>query len=203
MFFHCNTTARFSRRQSSAPTMLGIATHELDDVCLVIDMECFRVSGVYCCREFGYCSWRGDSGRVAVRPAKPLSRLTKGEKQQAHFLTREVHGLFYTVDKREESVFSVLCYMKKLYDEFVTQDRRRVAFKGGHIERDLLTRLDIPYLDLESLGCPKYDQLRQHRQQEQTCGWHAIPNKHHCAMDECVVFFDWYRDYIRTPMNID
>ena len=117
--------------------MLGIARHELDDVCLVIDMECFRVDGVYRCREFGYCSWRGDSGRVAVTPAKQLSRLTPGEKQQAHFLTREVHGLFYTVDKREEAVFSVTCYMKTLYDEFVTQDRRRVAFKGGRVERDL------------------------------------------------------------------
>ena len=95
--------------------MLGIARHELDDVCLVIDMECFRVSGVYRCREFGYCSWRGDSGRVAVTPAKPLSRLTPGEKQQAHFLTREVHGLFYTVDKREDSrLFRTLLHEKTL-----------------------------------------------------------------------------------------
>ena len=178
--------------------------HQLDDVCLVIDMECFRVDGVYRCREFGYCSWRGDSGRVAVTPAKPLSRLTDKEKQQANFLTREVHGLFYTVDKREDDVFSVIGYMQKLYAEFVTQDRRRVAFKGGHIERDLLTRLNIPYLDLETLGCPKYDQLRQHRKNgEETCGWHAIPNKHHCAMAECVAFFDWYKNYMRPPMNID
>ena len=183
--------------------MLGIARHELDDVCLVIDMECFRVNNVYQCRELGYCSWRGDSGRVAVKPAKPLNRLTPRERQQAHFLTREIHGLFYTVDKRENAIFSVTCFMKQLYDEFATQDRQRVAFKGGRIELDLLNYLGMPYLDLETLGCPKYDQLRQHGKQEQTCGWHAIPNKHHCAMAECIAFFDWYRDYMQTPMNID
>ena len=135
--------------------MLGLAKHELDDVCLVIDMECFRVDGVYRCREFGYCSWRGDSGRVAIMPSKPLSRLTPQEKQQAHFLTREVHGLFYTVDKREEAAYSVTCYMQKLYDEFVTQDRRRVAFKGGHIERDLLTYLQPTLFGFGILGVPQ------------------------------------------------
>ena len=140
--------------------MVG-AIQVCDDVCLVIDMECFRVDGNPRCRELGYCSWRGDSGRVAISPWKPQHRLTKEEKQQANFLTREIHGLSYTPDKRESAQHhSVKLYVVQLYAEFATDHRRRVAFKGGPIERDLLTDSNIPFLDLETLGCPKYDHLR-------------------------------------------
>ena len=175
-----------------------------DDVCLVIDMECFRVDGVYRCRELGYCSWRGDSGRVAITPRKRRSLLTKEEKQQANFLSREIHGLTYTPDVRESPQhFSVKLYTERLYAECVTEHRRRVAFKGGHVERDMLYELNIPFLDLETLGCPKYDILRGSAEDEETCGWHAIPNKHHCAMAECVAFFKWYNDYLYPPMDVD
>ena len=39
--------------------------------------------------------------------------------------------------------------------------RTVVAFKGGHVEKDLLNKLNIPCLDLETWGCPKYEQLKQ------------------------------------------
>ena len=179
------------------------APHDRDDVCLIIDMECFRVDGVYRCRELGYCSWRGDSGRVAISPRKRKRSLTKDEKQQANFLTREIHGLSYTPDRQEKETFSAEFYVERLYVEFVKEHRRRVAFKGGHVERDLLYKLKIPFLDLETLGCPKYDQLRGLVEDEETCGWHAIPNKHHCAMAECVAFFKWYQHHFHPPMDVD
>ena len=34
-----------------------------------------------------------------------------------------------------------------------------VAYKGGHIERDLLSQLDIPCVNVEEYGCPKVDDL--------------------------------------------
>ena len=36
-----------------------------------------------------------------------------------------------------------------------------VAYKGGHVEKDLLNKLNIPYLDLETWGCPKYEKSKQ------------------------------------------
>ena len=38
--------------------------------------------------------------------------------------------------------------------------RTVVGYKGGHVEKDLLQKLNIPSLNLETLGCPKYDDLR-------------------------------------------
>ena len=101
-----------------------------DDVCLFIDMECFRVDGRYHCRELGYCSWQGDSGRVAISPRKRKRSLTKDEKNPANFVIREIHGLSYTPDRREKQVFSAGVYVAKLYAEFVTEHRRRVAFNS-------------------------------------------------------------------------
>ena len=185
--------------------MLGAVLR--DDVCLVIDMECFCVDGVYRCRELGFCSWRGDCGRVAVTPFKRRCHLTTREKQQVHYVTREIHGLSYTPDRRENEIRSVRHYLQQLYAEFSTDQRRRIAFKGGHIEKDLLLSCNIPHLDLESLGCPKYDVLRQQLPGAgETCGWHAMPDKHHCAMAECRAFFAWYRNHVRCqghkPMDI-
>ena len=34
-----------------------------------------------------------------------------------------------------------------------------LAYKGGHLERDLLRELEIPSVNLEDLGCPKADKL--------------------------------------------
>ena len=63
-------------------------------------------------------------------------------------------------------------YVRNLYAEFTTDHRTRIAFKGGHIERDLLSHLHIPFLDLETLGCPKYNVVRQdeEEEEEETCG---------------------------------
>ena len=175
-----------------------------NDVCLVIDLECFRVRGDPCYRELGYCTWLGHSGRVAFLPRHPFHRLHKDDKRQIAFLTKHIHGLTYVPSDAEHAVStSVDDVVQRLYADSACGDRRRVAFKGGHLERDVLLRLNIPYLDLETLGCPKYDALRKGN--EPTCGHHAEPARHHCAMAECRVFFNWYRGIFDTaqPMDVD
>ena len=189
--------------------------HIRDDVCLIIDMECFFVDGQQHCRELSFCSWCGDCGRVAVSPKKPFNRLKDFERRQAHYLTREIHGLPYALHKHEQTVSSLRHYVAKLYAEYRTEHRTRVAYKGGTVEKLLLVSMNIPFLNLETLGCPKYDVLRAlDNEPPETCGWHAIPNKHHCAMTECRAYFHWYWDYFKTrdhdveiqgeePMDID
>ena len=168
-----------------------------NDVCLVIDLECFRVRGQPCYRELGYCTWQGHSGRVAFLPRHPFHQLHRDDKRQIAFLTKHIHGLTYLPSDTEQAVSTpVDDVVQRLYADSACDHRRCVAFKGGHLERDVLLRLNIPYLDLETLGCPKYNLLR--RGDEQTCGHHASPGRHHCAMAECRVFFDWYKKFHRN-----
>ena len=125
------------------------------------------------------------------------------ERKNVHYLTRVIHGLAHQPQDGEVVGVCPLHFVRKLYREFATEHQRRVAFKGGHIERDLLVHLNLPYLDLESLGCPCYDFLRHHAETTETCGWHAIPSQHHCAIAECVTFFEWYRHCMNPPRDSD
>ena len=65
-----------------------------------------------------------------------------------------------------------------------------VAYKGGHVEKDLLNKSNIPCLDLESWGCPKFEQLQQMIVETlASCGFHLNDNIHHCPMTECHAFW--------------
>lgn len=66
-----------------------------------------------------------------------------------------------------------------------------MGFKGGHVEKDLLLSLNIPYIDLEQWGCPKFDKLP--RPLGLGCGCHANAETHHCPQLECEAFWTWTR----------
>ena len=165
-----------------------------DDVCLVIEMHGFCVDGRFQCRELGYCSWLGDAGRIAFQPSKEFRHLTPKEKKSVKHVQRRIHGMTYYADKREEIGVNPRRVIRELFDEFATDHRPRVAFKGGHLEKDVLTSLNLPYVDLETWGCPTYDELRLFYDEKlwDNCPWHAIPSSHHCAMAECQAFSLWY-----------
>ena len=72
-----------------------------------------------------------------------------------------------------------------------------VAYKGGHVEKDLLNKLNIPCLDLETWGCPKYEQLKQTIVEPlPSCGFHLNDIIHHCPMTECHAFWLWFQTYV-------
>ena len=47
--------------------------------------------------------------------------------------------------------------LHKIYDSCKKEGCHIVAYKRGHVERDLL---NIPCLNLETFGCSKYDALK-------------------------------------------
>ena len=58
-----------------------------------------------------------------------------------------------------------------------------VAYKGGHVQKDLLNKLNISCLDLETKGYPKCEQLKQTIiELLATCGFHLNDNIHHYPM---------------------
>ena len=86
-----------------------------------------------------------------------------------------------------------------MYRDCSNDERTVVEYKGGHVEKDLLTKLNIPCLNLETLGCPKYDKLRRIIPRNtllSSCGFHADDNVHHCPVTECHAFWCWYKSFI-------
>jgi hypothetical protein len=68
------------------------------------------------------------------------------------------------------------------------------AFKGGHYEKDLLAKLNIPSVNREWFGCPKAEKLFDQLLWLETCGNHIENNTYqHCAKVEVEAYALWMR----------
>ena len=76
--------------------------------------------------------------------------------------------------------------MSELYQRARTTEHFLVGYKGGHMEKDLLRELDLPVINLEHYGCPKFEKLNTISIIED-CGHHNFEN--HCGMVESHAFW--------------
>ena len=129
-----------------------------DSLCLVI--KGFFVQKKFQVREIGYYSWNYYFGRHAFFQPTALNDLSHKDKKTVTFAKHKIHGLtyqpFYRKRAYEQDQADIV--LLRLYNQYKTFERTVVAYKGDHIEKDLLNKLNIPCLDFETLGCPKYDQ---------------------------------------------
>lgn len=103
--------------------------------------------------------------------------------------------------------------IKKYLLEYVKnapQSQVVVAYKGGNIEKKLLSNMHIPHFNLEIIECPKFKDLvkdkRFYKFNDVNCNLHRIKfNSHrqrlHCAAEEIQVFDKWF-DYFKQQNNI-
>jgi hypothetical protein len=170
-----------------------------DNLCLVIDLEGFFVQKKFQVREMGYYCWNGQFGRHAFFQPGRFEDLSLKDKKTVNFTTRKIHGLTYQPQYGERAYEQdgVDIVFLRLYNRYKTEQRTVVAYKGGHVEKDLLNKLNIPNINLETEGCPKYDKLRQTIVEPlASCGFHFNDNIHHCPMTECHAFWSWLDTHV-------
>ena len=71
---------------------------------------------------------------------------------------RNIHKLSFGVPygvkaSRITELGNIIC---SFYHEVKQSERLVLAYKGGHYESDLLTKMGIPSIDLEKFGCPQW-----------------------------------------------
>ena len=176
----------------------------LDKVAVVLDLESFFVDGKHNPRELGWVDHRGDHGNLKFKMPCKFDELSDKDKRTALFVIRKVTGLRFennpeectlNGDELEKVILAV-------YQNSKTQQKNLIAFKGGHTERDLLRRLNIPSIDIEEHECPKYvDMLKAGHKPKRNCGQHAVGSCFHCATEECYAFFKWIRQRLEERKN--
>ena len=170
-----------------------------DNLCLILDLEGFFTHGKFFhARELGYYTWNQEHGRHAFFIPIPYKVLNDKDRNTFHFLCNKIQGLSYQPTQAEHAHHPMLpkSLVKKLYQKYKTNTRTVIGYKGGHVEKDLLQTLNIPSLNLETLGCPKYDVLRTQFPSESlllSCGFHKDDTLHHCPVTECHAFWKWYQ----------
>ena len=170
-----------------------------DRLCLVIDLEGFFVQKKFRVREIGYYSWNEHFGRHAFFQPATLRDLSHEDKKTVNFAKHKIHGLTYQPRYQERAYEhdQADIVLLRLNNQYKTEERTVVAYKGGHVEKDLLNKLNIPCLDLETWGCPKYEQLKQTIVEPlPSCGFHLNDIIHHCPMTECHAFWLWFQTYV-------
>ena len=74
-----------------------------------------------------------------------------------------MHGLTFK-DHPTEQAKPQECLQQdifELYKTFKSLHQDLVGYKGGHVEKDVLNELNIPCINLEQWGCPKFETLME------------------------------------------
>ena len=169
----------------------------MEKVCAVIDLEGFHLNsmGGFHVRELGFCDW--ECHRKASATYQTYGRfidLPKEDRKTAAFVMTRIHGLSYTPSSQENAYppWRIHDHVRAIYQQAKTRQRGHIGYKGGHVEKDLLERLNIPSHNLEDDGCPPFRKMKR-LSGVWGCGHHQDPRIHHCPMVECEHFVHWMR----------
>lgn len=144
--------------------------------------------------------------RTIFSLGRSYDSLSTQDQQQVNYVTRNIHGMLFdsdsSMDVPQADAGTVLRQMlKKSY----TRNRDTVVgYKGGNVEYSLLGQLGIRSLNLETIGCPKYNDLLVSTSKGEReifgfdrldCGLHNHATRGviaHCPMSEVRCFRFWY-----------
>lgn len=183
---------------------------ELSLVKYILDIEGFNVADEFLVKELAYAC--ADDGRVRgyFYRVGSFHELSERDRQQARYVHRHIHGLPFldAPDDLEQATVdrtvSALC-------ESARSSGHLIGYKGGRVERDLITRLGYgdTAIDLETLGCPRFDALvrrygpglaRRVTLEDMCTRHHATPRGRlaHCPRAEARYFLIWLLDSLET-----
>ena len=175
---------------------------EIEKICLIVDLEGFQLAArkgkpkEFVVRERGWCVWPGadaaSCGSLHYYPTDKYRDLHLRDHRTVKYVTEQIHGLLYHPTQAEKARPPWQMYkdLEDLYKTHSTPERMMVAYKGGVVEKEVLSKLGIPSLDLEKVGCPKFDIMNRVTTMG-SCSHHAHPLRHHCPKVECYHFMQW------------
>lgn len=170
----------------------------LHNICLIIDLDGFFVGTdkIFYTREIGYASLtKNYENSFRFDLTRLFNSLTDKDYKTISYCKFNVHGLSFRPMPCEKDTLprkKLKDIILAIYQTHKTFDKNIIAYKGGHIERDLLDELEIPSINLEDYGCPKYEKLPT--PQIKDCGFHVKMEHVHCPKVECAAFAIWVKE---------
>ena len=90
------------------------------------------------------------------KPEVRYNSLSPRDKRTVSYVFHNIHALPFEARSQENAAEGYLVeFVVKTLHEKVSSLDKDVAYKGGTIEKQLLSRLNIPHVDLEAYDCPK------------------------------------------------
>ena len=161
----------------------------------VLDLEGFFIIKTFHARELGYFTWNQEHGRHAFFVPVPYKILSDKDKQTVNFVISKIHRLPYPNSQTEHA-------QNPRFLGTSIKDSRELprelwwATKEVSRGKDVFKQLNIPSLNLDTAGCPKYDVMKYQPPPPSTtvtllpsCSFHANESMHHCPVMECSSFW--------------
>ena len=168
-------------------------------------MDGFYVRRKFYCKELGIININGVYAKsYHFDTGLKWANLSKQDRRACTYVTQHVHHLSFTTTKPNSEI--PLRHLESIIINFYTENmkspRSTLGFKGGQWERELLTQLQLPHIDLETLGCPKASTLFDNLGWLESCGKHlpcTEPYKH-CPKVEVESYVMWIKTMSKTLM---
>ena len=168
----------------------------MDQITLIIDLEGFHLSSGFLVRELGWCTIQGENDSQHFYSRLRYKDLNYKDRRTVNYVYKHIHGLRFEAAYRKaalpqrdvEAVIRVLCR------------GGLIAYKGGHLEKDLLDKIGLPSVNLEEMGCPKVDSLWSKTEDHGTSfGLHKkdLFKMVHCPKQEPYLFFQWLQNKLK------
>ncbi len=162
----------------------------------ILDLDGFFVQKTFFCRELGIITY-GDTYGTSFHFNTTLcyENLSKKDKINVDFLQHHIHGLSLS-DENGLDKEMVNIIIKKFYTALKINNESVLGYKGGNIEKNLLTELNIPSINLELYGCPKADNIFPEMVWLESCGQHnplknTTDTYRHCPKVEVEAYLLW------------
>ena len=153
------------------------------DIVGILDMDGFQIGGNFYCKELGLVNVGSEKATsyffdIGIR----WHELTAKDRRTCGYVIRKVHKLPFGVPYGWKAL--PLEQLPAIVQEFFARQKQNgkscLAYKGGHLERDLLWELRIPSVNLEDFGCPKaeklFDQLSSKKNMWKTSRARCLPS---------------------------
>ena len=194
----------------SVPSWLPRAQRVMERICLIVDFDGFQFRDQpFLVRELGFVAMDSDDCGLESFDLSVVPLADERDLSTVRYLRKCVHGLPYhpKFDERARPLDYLDECLLELYDRYRTDSRDLVAYKGGCCEKLKLEELNLPSVNLEVFGCPKFDHLVRVYgcDQSTTCDLHdpGLGGKiFHCSLAEVKAFKRWVSERLREEEDL-
>ena len=152
----------------------------------IMDCEAYVWHGKFFLREVSVLC-RSTNMTMTYHIYMPNDALFDENDRGVQYQIRVIHGLPVERHRINNTFYLYHEMMNRLRELFKTD--ALVAYKGGTIERDLLNKLGVSCINMEIMGCPKYEcLLSTYNVKHEDCGQHITRGKYHCSRHEVKLF---------------
>ena len=170
----------------------------MNNIVGIIDMDGFLIRKKFYCKELGILKVGNDNAKSYFFDLGiQWNELTEQEKKTCNYVMKYIHKLPFETPKGTESYNQSQLeeIVTKFYCETRRNEKSTIAYKGGNLEKKLLTKLNIPFVNLEIFECPKACQLFENLIWLETCGRHYGNHSYqHCPKAEVEAFGTWLKE---------